>query len=901
MPVSMLSGHPNCNEQLPVGAPTEHYYFSQFMPITRKAAGTVKKVGIPIEVANPAYLRTVRTQLGPSAPTILSKFIGNMDVVNPDWNGVVVPDLPPPVELEVPNVAQLLSQGYFEHAGKRFDISHLESLKQELDARRDVTARLVAASGESETFHLVPMITNKCELPDRIQLDAKGLSLLEKRGRLHIPGVGFIAATAAPPKLEELRSVGFSTLTLPTEGSTATRSLLIERDRGAQADSMRRNTGTKDEGEVIQEAPWLNPQWILHVPLHQTWELQGYERGALINTFSLAPQEQITVEVFSWDRRKTASEFASSRETEVSVESSFSQKATRDTLDEAKNINGWEFGANAGFTIPQIALELGVDFSISDKNESMQRQTTQNITEAVSKAASKIKSSVQTKVTESQEYGREERTTRRFQNPNMGRILHLDCFEVIAKHKVTTEYDFRSARLCVLLPCPDFLVSLSNPTTKVRATALLALEGILYEQVPARLKTGFDSARLLLAWDRICQYACDSACACTTTAATPQAGTGGAAAAGNPYEGDLRSAMEKMAQAILRVRDASGHPLADTMGIPRTPPGYLARGDEDQANLRRGFHSWLYKKLVLEVVAAGFWNACKDFLQDTNSVERAGAIVQNATPQVTNVLNGMVAYASLSIAAVRQIFESVTEFGLNTPFLMFYLGFDDYGLETSFQNLKSAHDLWKGVEDQKKVPPQPDSNAVVPTAKPEAERRSTDAAFSPENLSAASVNIDALVEFINLNRSMFRTLIWNSLVPSDRERYLRCFGALQGQLSLNVLGFVQDSMAIEVDLEKGLVTDQWLTEKLLNYQGLTKSSAEIYLPVPGMTMQTRLEQCDALEPYLAKSRDIELQRTTAIADQERFEAGRRERRLDKGDLEDPIDRSSNFRITTEPK
>lgn len=902
MPPSMLAGHPNCNEQLPVGTPVEHYFFSQFMPISRKVGDKSRKVGVPIEVANPGYLRAVRAQFGPSTPTVLANYTDHVDVVDPAWGAVVVPDLPAPVEIEVPNVPQLLATGYFEHDGKRFDISRLESLKQRLEAREDVMAKLVAATGELQEFHFVPVITNKCELPDRIQVDAVGLRLLEKRGRLHVPGVGFITAGPATPGIEELRTAGFATLALPVPGSTATRPLLVERKSELLISPIRRGADTLTSGESAPPAPWLNPQFVLHVPLNQTWELQGYERGALINTFSLAPQEQITVEVFSWDRRKNTSEFATSRETETSIENSFSQKITRDTLDEAKNINGWEFGANAGFTVPQIALEVGVDFSISDKNESMQRQTTQNITEAVAKAASKIKSSVQTKVTESQEFGREERVTRKFQNPNQGRILHLDCFEVLAKHRVTTEYQFQSSKLCLLLPCPDFLVSLAIPSTKVRATALLALEGVLYDQVPSRLRTGFDSARLLLAWDRICQYTCDSKCACTPEVPAATSGSTGAPAAGNPYEADLRAAMAKFAEAIVRVRDASGQPMAGTMGIPATPPGYLDRSDEEQATLRRGFQAWLYKKFVLEVVAAPFWNACKDFLQNTSSVDAAGAVVRSATPQVTNVLNGVLAYASLSGAVIRGAADMLSEFGLNAAFMMFYLGFDDYGLEPTFQNLKSAYDSWKGVEDEKKKPPAaPEPTATASTATPAADRRTTEAAFSPEALSAASVNIDALVEFINLNRSLFRTLIWNSLLPSDRERYLRCFGNLGNQLSLNVLGFVQDNMAIEVDLEKGLAITNWLEEKLQGYQSLTKTTTEVYLPVPGMTLQSRLERCDALEPYLSSSRDIELQRAQALADQERLEVDRRKRRLENSELGDPVDHGARIQLISEPK
>jgi hypothetical protein len=632
------------------------------------------------------------------------------------------------------------------------------------------------------------------------------------------------------------------------------------------------------------QAPFLNPEWVIYTPIIQTWETTGYERGGLINTFSLAPQEQVTVEIFSWDRRTKTTEASSSRETEASVETSFSQKVTSEALNEAKNTNGWEFGANAGFEVPQIALKVGANFSIKDINDTLQRNTLQKITEGVTKAATKIKSSIQTKVTESQEFGKEERITRKFQNPNAGRILHFDCFEVVTTYKVTTRYDFANAQLCVLLPCIDFLRNLTDPSTMIRATSLLALEGLLYDQVPTRLQNGFDSARLLLAWDRICQYSCDSACVCDKPADGSSSAGQGAPAAGNPYEAELDAAMTGFAAAVNRVRSASGHPLADTMGIPATPPGYLDRSDEDKAALRRGFHTYLYKKLVLENLAPGFWNACIDFL-NAQTRENATAVVQGATPQIITFLNGAIAYASVGVAAIRQLIEFLGEFGLNTPFMLAYLGFDDWGLETAFQNLKTTYDAWKKVDDEKRHPPV--TPADTPTTPPAPERRSSDAAFSPENLAAASVNIDAVVDFITINRSMFRTMIWNTLNPADRIRFLGFFGEIGKFTTPRVLGFVQDSMAVEVSSSSDIEVERWIRDRLLKIEDQVISLEDVTLPVPGMTMQSRLEECDALEPYLTESRQIELSRTRSLANQEGIEVERLKRRVDTGDFGDP--------------
>src|SRR5262249_35048798 len=158
------------------------------------------------------------------------------------------------------------------------------------------------------------------------------------------------------------------------------------------------------------------------------------------------------------------------------------------------------------------------------------------------------------------------------------------------------------------------------------------------------------------------------------------------------------------------------------------------------------------------------------------------------------------------------------------------------------------------AQDQQS-PPQPQE------AKPP--RRSDAEEYSPEALAAASVSIDALVNFLLLNRSAYRALIFNTLSPVDRARYLGLLGNVGKYLQTTVLGFVGDSIAVEVDPQKQEAFDKWLNEHLYKWDAPKTAPAKVALPVPGMTMQTRVEECDALEPYLTKSREIELKRLAA--------------------------------------
>ena len=82
--------------------------------------------------------------------------------------------------------------------------------------------------------------------------------------------------------------------------------------------------------EVKPKAPEVG----FYVPYRQTWTLLGYSRGEPLNTISLAPQEETTIELFIWDRRTNALEQTSASEVEQTIESTDSTKDTTQVLGE---------------------------------------------------------------------------------------------------------------------------------------------------------------------------------------------------------------------------------------------------------------------------------------------------------------------------------------------------------------------------------------------------------------------------------------------------------------------------------------------------------------------------------------------------------------------------------------
>jgi hypothetical protein len=71
------------------------------------------------------------------------------------------------------------------------------------------------------------------------------------------------------------------------------------------------------------------------VPWKQTWTLRGFSRGNLLHTIAMAPQEQINMQVQSWERKSRSLE--QSTETETDQQTDVTQ-TTRDTEDVFKEM-----------------------------------------------------------------------------------------------------------------------------------------------------------------------------------------------------------------------------------------------------------------------------------------------------------------------------------------------------------------------------------------------------------------------------------------------------------------------------------------------------------------------------------------------------------------------------------
>jgi len=910
MDLSKLAGAPHCNEKLPVGDPEEIYLFHQFMPIVQDDNGTTLQVAIPLEVAYPQLVQWVKAQPKGDGPDPLPLLKHGITPFVPKWKRIAIDPVVVPRDVYLQDVTKVLATGRFEDSGKKYNLGGREEVTERLSAGMPVVTKLPSnKNSKGEMLRLIPAVSSIGAMPDHVQLESADIAHFMAGKTLLLPGTGAVKVDISKEDGGRLLQHGVATvrarvgdltrdIVVETVSHTALARVIGPQDR-AMASALRTEYSRKPwMNERVyttpdpSDAPPLNPAFVVYVPILQRWKSLGYERGALLNTFSLAPREEVTVEVFTWDRTKTSTETTTSFESQRTSEASFERKLTDTVVDTASHSWGWQFGANAGFQVPQIKLNVNANFSIDNRNQTSQQHTVETINDGTIKVATMLKSSLQTKVTEAREFGTEERTTRKFQNPNLGRILHFDCFEVLHWYDVSTEYDFKHARLCVLVPFADFLQALVAPETKSRAAGLLALEGLLFDSVPDRLRAGFDAARQFMAWDRICQYSCDSGCEC---AKPPDTSTPAQNADTNPWEEDLTKAMTRIRPPIEQLRAATGHLLESALGPYPGGKAWKNCTADERAERESDWHRFLFRRLVLERQLSGFWGDCvafynlrddADFLDKVDSFE---TMKDRLIPSVADFLSPIFAATSIPMTMMDTLINGMGEFSTWVIGDMIKeAGFDDAGLQMATVRAIELYDKWRKFEDDQKPKPAAQDQPPIPQpqdAKPP--RRSDAEEYSAEALAAASVSIDALVNFLLLNRSAYRAFIFNTLNPVDRERYLGLLGDVGKYLQTTVLGFVGDSIAVEVDPQKQDAFDKWLKDHLHKWDAPKAKPVPVALPVPGMTMQTRIEHCDALEPYLTKSREIELKRLAAIAAQQEYEAARLKTRLEKDLLDDP--------------
>jgi hypothetical protein len=173
--------------------------------------------------------------------------------------------------------------------------------------------------------------------------------------------------------------------------------------------------------------------------LRQEWRHEGFTLGELISSLSLLPNEELTLEVSSWQRSKTEIAEEQSTETRERMEREQRRSDEESTTNEAATSEGWSVSANGSVSYGPASASVSAEYTSSTENRAQSAQ--RHISEATTRAANEVSLKRAVKMTQTAEAGSEARNTRRIRNPNSCHTVTFNFFQIVKLYDVQTRLD----------------------------------------------------------------------------------------------------------------------------------------------------------------------------------------------------------------------------------------------------------------------------------------------------------------------------------------------------------------------------------------------------------------------------------------------------------------------------
>jgi hypothetical protein len=909
----------HCEVGLPINTVQDEFTFVRFASLLVQNGSKTVPTVVPRDVVNPelvAHVRDFVSKLSLPHKVDLREIRGGLSL-NPDWEDWTAPSLPEIRKITIRDRNKFISDPKINIDGENYEPSLTPGNIQELTTH----GTTLLTVGEDDSMMFVELSASPPAVDDNPDLDGHTVDIGDlyeffSDPKVNIGSSGTYRVSLNEENVEELLTLGVSKMELIQNGSAASIYVTTPQPPASSEVASYRSAINaparvySPEGrtlEVIASLP--NYEFVLYLPYRQTWELLGYSRGELLNSISLGPQEETTIEISTWDRVKRMSEDTRTAEQEGTLEATFTDKDTTETVKEMAKTFHWNFNHVGEVSVPleMVKIKASHTFDIGEQLTNLDKTTRQTVSEAVRKASARVKMTRQTKVSESEELGREEKTTRKVKNPNMCHTLNLDYFEILGSYKVTTQLALEQVQLCVLTE--QFL-----PKT-IDRYFLLYYEGVLRDALMFAdvYEKGFEAARMLDAWDRwLCDVKCKAPCSCEKLDVMQLPVDVGSVSTGdasvNPVD-TAKTAVINAARALgERIGALENATPNEIIGLINDVPRWLSsefglmsasekqQYDDEWQEAKVRFHRWLYRVTAMEQGSLRFWNTAKEFKNTKNvQPEDLERMIDAAAPSVLADLG------NIALIAVRlhgkAIEFSAKLFCLNPATLVLNIGFDDGGLGTAFEQARRALDAYKAA-----VTAQSQSSATKPDdpkkKEPEEILEKAVPDYLPKDLAEAHVAEDQLLHHIEQNESYYRQAIWRALDPNDRLVSISTMGDIATFVDNEVLGFVGKKAALPFRTADNANVTKWFEDNVLENDSLQDipDPLTVTLPTKGVMMETRLGQCDACEEFITEHRGLDLKQKAAevkVADerakQEQQETERYKKRLQHHPpmLEDP--------------
>jgi hypothetical protein len=609
---------------------------------------------------------------------------------------------------------------------------------------------------------------------------------------------------------------------------------------------------------------------VLCATYRQKWTLKGYARGRIISSIPVAPQEEVTVEVTTIDKRVTTWEQATSEERTTTFEAATSSKTSHDVVDELTRTKNWKLTAGGEVSVPIKAVTLNgsVGSELTKHTQSVDKETCQTIVEETVKASQTVRSKVDTKVTEIHEWSTETRSTRKLRNPNLGRLVMYDFFEVLGGFDLDTGVVPESLQLGVAVELPF--------TATFDRAFILRHEGVLAGALLDDLqKEGLAAARWLAAHDLWCA----ETCRCARKAPPPPPITDEVAEAGNSekepsspataieHSPELDAACTAIRTAIVTLRDVGYKTLANLVGTWGKP-------DSEWRAAELEWHRYLYRRYGLEAFNSLFWAACKTFA-DVPSPSRwdLEKLLRSAdTGFIETVIRGL-AIQLQAIELAARLAVDLVQLTWKLPIMAGKANFDDAGLGVAISRGRRALET---VEDEDEgrdtgTPTTTTGGGTTDTSPkqppPGQPIKVTADPYPEEECARKLVAEQALIEHLRFNQDHYLGALWNSLGNLDQQRMLMArYETLVDWTDQTALAVLDGKLVLPLAPGRVPDADQALATARADLTAAHETvTRPVVLPTGATHVQGRLGHCDVLEPALVGERQHLLEERAAQA------------------------------------
>ncbi|WP_045878725.1 hypothetical protein [Pseudofrankia sp. DC12] len=663
-------------------------------------------------------------------------------------------------------------------------------------------------------------------------------------------------------------------------------------------------TREKNEDGAIHLADEGLPVAVL-LPWQQTWTLKGFSRGNLLSTLALAPGEETTITVSSWERRSKALQQSAETEVEQTFDFTSTTRDTEDVFHEVTSSN--EFNAQAHGSldasyspgIASIHVEAGGQVSNTQSLANVCRTSTQHVRESTTRASTRVRSRRITTITESVETESRTQVVRHLRNPNECHTLTMNFHEVLAHYDVDVRFLKAGVRIVVLVANPVTIRDFDSLTVRVNEATLRA-----YLLDPA-LADGFEACRFLEAYARAEQelrrlsVLSKQEKDLDRERTVPPANEPQKQA--NPQLAPLIAIVGELRRRAALFVGADVGPALTSIAAHRTP----------LASEVAGAQRWLWRRLVATKFGNGLIAELDRISTQAPSPDLARALLA-AVPPAGSVpaldALGTLGDQEKEDAGLSGRIKSMPRYAPADWGLFWYpkakgAGLydpDDGGIPGGLAQLRTAFQAWEskefegaGVQAAAAVAAQANQEQAATTLADRLEMK-----FGAEMVGAAMERSEALRAHLNQHRDYYRYVLFQALPPSEQlQRLMDAAPQLRvGMFEPHVVASDGPNLAIPLsplaettlmkvitnlanELEKAATDASAAGEKI--------ATDQVILPTPGVSVESWLGECSGCEEHVEALREAASREAVARARIAELEADRRARLLQNNDTSDP--------------